>query len=227
VFAKTANGEIDFTDPNGGVLVGSHPVRGEDRIHIELDTERLQTRLSGDFLGINVGPSPNSNPFQDHGAAFATLDYDPALGFSPPTLTLRYEALAPSCDLNGDLACDISDLDTLYQDANVSSNSVVDWLEAASTATGRTLQQGDTDLDGDVDFADFLQFSDNFAAENATWGLGDFDGDQHVGFADFLVLSDNFGDSSIAATVPEPQSLLLMLVTCVATAGTRRRGRRL
>ncbi len=54
--------------------------------------------------------------------------------------------------------------------------------------------RGDTDLDGDVDFADFLQLSTNFGQEGG-WGDGDVNGDGLVNFADFIILSQNFGDS--------------------------------
>lgn len=52
---------------------------------------------------------------------------------------------------------------------------------------------GDTDLDGDVDFADFLALSRNFEdGPGKTWADGDFTGDGQVLFADFLILSGNF-----------------------------------
>jgi len=51
-----------------------------------------------------------------------------------------------------------------------------------------------TDLDGDVDFADFLRMSTNFGQEGG-WEDGDINGDGLVTFADFIILSQNFGDS--------------------------------
>lgn len=50
---------------------------------------------------------------------------------------------------------------------------------------------GDTDFDGDVDFADFLALSTNYE-KTGTWREGDFDGDGLVTFADFLILSSNY-----------------------------------
>ena len=52
---------------------------------------------------------------------------------------------------------------------------------------------GDADLDGDVDFDDFLTLSGNFQAQNALWADGDFNVDMRVDFDDFLFLSRNFG----------------------------------
>lgn len=67
---------------------------------------------------------------------------------------------------------------------------------------------GDTDLDHDVDFADFLAVSAAFGQENAGWGDGDFDGNGSVEFRDFLALSSNFGitASSTVSSVPEPST---------------------
>ena len=52
---------------------------------------------------------------------------------------------------------------------------------------------GDTDLDGDVDFQDFLNASSAFGQEGAGWAGGDFDGNGTVEFADLLVVFSNFG----------------------------------
>ena len=54
-------------------------------------------------------------------------------------------------------------------------------------------QAGDTDLDGDVDFADFLVVSGNFGNDQSGWSDGNFDLDESVLFADFLILSAQFG----------------------------------
>ena len=68
---------------------------------------------------------------------------------------------------------------------------------------------GDADLNGSVDFTDFLQLSANFN-QPAGWAGGDFDGNGMADFADFLLLSDNFGKSSgVLATVPEPSGMQL------------------
>lgn len=54
-------------------------------------------------------------------------------------------------------------------------------------------QFGDTNLDGIVNFTDFVQLSSNFGLENSSWSQGDFDGDGQTGFEDFLLLSNNYG----------------------------------
>lgn len=52
---------------------------------------------------------------------------------------------------------------------------------------------GDTNLDGKVNFADFLVLSANFGKQTSKWSEGDFDANGQVNFADFLALSANFG----------------------------------
>ena len=52
---------------------------------------------------------------------------------------------------------------------------------------------GDSNLDGRVDFIDFLALANNFGKQDALWDDGDFDGDGMVGFDDFLLLAENFG----------------------------------
>ena len=74
------------------------------------------------------------------------------------------------------------------------------------------LRPGDANLDGDVNFADFLTLSANFG-QAGTWDQGDFDGNGMVQFPDFLALSDNFGTVANASvsTVPEPTGVSIAL----------------
>ena len=82
---------------------------------------------------------------------------------------------------------------------------------------------GDTNLDGSVEFSDFLQLSDNFG-ESGSWLDGDFDGDGAVAFSDFLGLSANFGESvATVAAVPEPDSLVLASCFCILLTLRRRK----
>lgn len=53
---------------------------------------------------------------------------------------------------------------------------------------------GDTDLDGDVDFTDLLTVAQNYdQTPNATWFDGDFNNDLQVSFSDLLVVGQNYG----------------------------------
>lgn len=69
---------------------------------------------------------------------------------------------------------------------------------------------GDADLNGTVEFADFLALSANFGRSGG-WSDGNFDYSETVDFGDFLALSANFGQTSNkvfgvvgAINVPEP-----------------------
>ena len=99
-----------------------------------------------------------------------------------------YEAIAngsedPAFDLNSDAALN-----------NADANYLIESIMG--------IQSGDADLNGAVEFADFLVVSGNFGNEAQTWVDGDFDGDQTVSFADFLLLSANFRTSPRLASRP-------------------------
>ena len=88
-------------------------------------------------------------------------------------------------DLNGDAAVDQLDVDTLVRDI-------------------LSTRYGDTDLDGNVDIADFLSLASHFGTEESSWSEGDFDGDGKVTFHDFLQLANQFGfgNPQLLATAP-------------------------
>ena len=77
---------------------------------------------------------------------------------------------------------------------------------------------GDLDLDGDVDFFDYIATSNNFGeTEGMRFQDGDMDDDGDVDFFDYIAVSNHFGDSlpatagvANAANVPEPSVLALL-----------------
>lgn len=84
---------------------------------------------------------------------------------------------------------------------------------------------GDANLNGTVDFPDFLALSADFG-NSGGWAEGDFDGNGQVEFPDFLALSGNFGKTSEdIASVPEPSSISLIVFGLVSLALTGRRHR--
>ena len=93
----------------------------------------------------------------------------------------------------------MDDVDALHQLVDTQSISTLvgsEILDASMvdilvTEIARTVP-GDTNLDGDVDFADFLQLSQWFQ-HGTTWSHGDFNLDGAVGFDDLLILADQFG----------------------------------
>lgn len=91
---------------------------------------------------------------------------------------------------------------------------------------GTSATPGDTNVDGDVDFADFVKVSGRFGVPEAGWRGGDFNFDGHTGFPDFLELSGNFGTTERVPTglTPEPASMALFLVgVCALLLGRKRR----
>ena len=99
----------------------------------------------------------------------------------------------------GDLAFDIN------MDGRLDSLDRIAWVEQIANTNF-----GDSDLNGDVSFRDFLTFANNFG-EPTGWTGGDFDGSGVADFPDFLALANNFGINSSTedvASVPEPSSLV-------------------
>lgn len=160
-------------------------------------------------------------------------------------------ASAELCDINADGSCDVGDLaqarDSLFArnlvegsdrefdiprydisgDGTVNQLDLETWLAEAARTNGFTSAYlaGDANLDGTVDFSDFLALSEGFGS-GRDWADGNFNGDRDVDFTDFLALSANFGSSldvSQAATVPEPSSVLLLVVGVVAAFSQRKR----
>ena len=86
-------------------------------------------------------------------------------------------ARSPSChfDLTGDRVAKRDDLELL--------------LTLASSL------EGDANLDGTVQFNDFLSLARGFNLPDRGWGEGDFDGDGVTTFGDFLLLARNFGET--------------------------------
>ena len=108
-------------------------------------------------------------------------------------------------------------------DDAVTADDIQAWLGLKSEADEKNFVSGDTDLNGAVEFADFLKLSGNFNAADGTWSHGNFDGANGVDFADFLALSGNFGTTSAAASVPEPNSGYVMAFSLLLGMSLRRR----
>ena len=116
--------------------------------------------------------------------------------------------------------------------------------DGASKVTVMSTLGGDANLDGTVNFNDFLILQNNFAVAGTRFDQGNFNYDGQTDFNDFLVLQNNFGQSitgepvlvtrsqiaaitafanSDASLVPEPGSLSVIAVVASALGGRRRR----
>ena len=102
------------------------------------------------------------------------------------------------------------------QDMTVSELDRQVWVEQLAQTVF-----GDADLNGAVEFSDFLALSENFE-ERGGWSEGDFDGNGEIGFSDFLALSENFGQVAAVAAVPEPTGATIGLLGFLALVSMKR-----
>lgn len=139
------------------------------------------------------------------------------------------------CDLEGDGVCNAEDIDRLnvfiaggseesLYDLNRDGIVNEDDREFMLTEL-MDAKPGDGDLDGVVDFADFLNVSKNFGG-NGGWADGDFSGDRIIGFPDFLLLSQYFGEGARVESVPEPSSVISFTLGLIIFTQRRVRSRR-
>ena len=154
--------------------------------------EFILTRPAGAFIA-SLTETPVSDI--DYDGATTGADFDRVAG------AIRGQDAQDRFDLNRDRHLTSADLDL--------------WI---TDLVGT--RPGDADLNGKVDFRDFLILSENYES-NAGWSTGDFDGSSRSDFGDFLLLSNNFGfvSGNEANVVPEPQLefcwVLALLLTCL------------
>jgi len=96
------------------------------------------------------------------------------------------------------------------------------------TVSLHSLLAADADLDGDVDFGDYMVLEAWFGGPG-DWSKGDFDFDGDVDFGDYMILEAAFGDraggESAAMNIPEPGTLAMLIIGSVGLLayGWRRR----
>jgi hypothetical protein len=145
---------------------------------------------------------------------------------------------SPIGDFDANDVLDVGDVDLLT--ARILGGYIRDWwLPAAmfdvnddSTINALDLQTwvtdlkqthfGDADLNGTVDFPDFVSLANHFGQAGG-WGDGDFDLSGDVQFPDFVILANNFGKASGAmAAVPEPVATYTFWALAILLAAVRR-----
>ena len=87
---------------------------------------------------------------------------------------------------------------------------------------------GDANLDGVVNFPDFITLATFFGQSTGLWSRGDFDSNGRVAFEDFAILARNVGNADVqpAQQIPEPMSVTMLLLG-VCALGRLRLSRRL
>ncbi|NQU23083.1 MAG: PEP-CTERM sorting domain-containing protein [Candidatus Nealsonbacteria bacterium] len=94
------------------------------------------------------------------------------------------------------------------------------------TVSLHSLLDGDADLNGKVDFGDYMILEAAFG-DTGGWSKGDFDLDGDVDVGDYMILEAAFGDTVpavAAAAVPEPGTLVMLLGALAGlVVATRRR----
>jgi len=148
----------------------------------------------------------------------------------------------PACDFNGDGACDVVDIDALMNvvgdgtngaSFDLNGDTVVDdgdrdrWLADAATENGLTAPYlvGDSNLDLLVNASDLNPVGIAWQSNENSWSSGNYTGGG-VDAADLNVLGINWQathpDAPLAATVPEPVSLAMLMLGLLGIAAMRR-----
>ena len=139
-----------------------------------------------------------------------------------------------ACDLDGDGACTITDIDMLVAavvagstdplydldgDDRVTTDDVDEWrAQAGQENLGATYLVADANLDGVVDGQDFIAWNNNKFTNQAAWSSGDWNVDGVVDGQDFIAWNNNkFQSADNSSVVPEPQlAALAVLLAAVA-----------
>jgi len=109
-------------------------------------------------------------------------------------------------DLNADDRVDAADIDALaaairlgataaeHKEFDLDENGILD-PDDLTVLVEEILHTrfGDANLDGEVQFDDFVLLAINFGRAEATWADGNFDFDNEVNFSDFVLLALHFG----------------------------------
>lgn len=138
------------------------------------------------------------------------------------------------CDFDGNVACDISDVDALIMNIAAGTNdlrfdlnrdgsvNVLDrdaWLAQAGAEnlpSRNAYLVGDANLDGGVDGSDFNLWNANKFTASGKWSQADFSADGLTDGTDFNLWNANkFRSSDSSRIVPEPSSITVLSYAAV------------
>lgn len=239
-FIGTGTGEQRATFDDLSNTIGQSSSAGDFHSHVDFrlnprSSDPEEAPLPGAY-GLKLSLSSDNPDIQESDPFFIVYafgmeqaQFASALGDFEALLN---PATAILGDFNSDGLLTAVDIDLLSAEVisgsnttsfDVTEDAIVDqadrqmWVELAGSFFG------DADLDGSVQFSDFLALSAGFGMEGG-WAEGDFDGNGEVAFSDFLALSANFGQTAATTSaVPEPNAYHLALSIPLATLLFRRR----
>jgi hypothetical protein len=173
---------------------------------------------------------PGGSPIQGFGV---TDLHDAFVPGTSPLGDFDRDMLLTSMDIDILVAEIIADTDEgkfdLSGDCAVDDTDLSEWLTEAAehNGFGESYLRGDANLDGTVDVADLNALALNWLGGPNAWQLGDFNADGTVNAGDLNEIGQNWQASirTLAAShsVPEPTTLLLLVIAAVSIVGKRPR----
>jgi len=161
--------------------------------------------------------------------------------------------LAPYCDFTPDAACDLADINQMFQAGNlvtgvatsgdtdrldlvdndtIDAADITEWLSQAATANGHgsPYRRGDTEFDRDVDITDFNALASHFdptgdgdPVNGPFWNEGNFDGDGDTDITDFNLLTANYMPAGYSTSAIPEPSTMLLASLALILVGISRR----
>ncbi|MEM8679297.1 MAG: hypothetical protein AAGF97_08100, partial [Planctomycetota bacterium] len=193
--------------------------------------------LNGQFQGLTQG---------DRVATFGNVDF--VIDYTDTSIWLR--GVSPlNCDFDGNLLCDVEDLNLLVSEGPIASGVPVvvgqneqfdlngdgtidlgdrnEWLAAAASENGLPSPYllADANLDGAVDGLDFSLWNQQKFSMSLLWSEGDFNSDGFVDGLDFSIWNQNKFTSAFGTAVPEPSAAVFGIGLFVFVMSSRYRCR--
>ncbi len=164
----------------------------------------------------------------------------------PGIMGLDNIVILPSCDFDGNAACNVDDLNLMLAEGPIAGGVAVtpgvndqfdltgddvinlddvdQWLADAGQFNGfaSPYKSGDANLDGVVDGMDFILWNGSKFTATLDWNDGNFNGDSVTDGQDFLLWNGNKFTSSDVSVVPEPTAGMLACLVGLTLVMIRR-----